>query len=61
MGLVVGVHRDDNMTARPFAQKTSRLGDAEIRRGTGKVPCQRSEYARGSARHKSEMPREIEK
>jgi hypothetical protein len=54
MDLVAGVHRDDNMTSRPFAQKTSRLADAGIRTGNSKVPSQRSEYAQESARHKSE-------
>jgi hypothetical protein len=58
MGLVAGVHRDDDLTAGPFAQKTSRWGHAEIRREDGKVPGQRSEYAQGSVRNKSEKGKE---
>jgi hypothetical protein len=53
--MVTGVHRDDNMTVRPLAQKTSKWKHAEINRGNGKLSCQRSEYAQGSARIKSDF------
>jgi hypothetical protein len=54
MGLVTGVHRNDNMMVKPLAQKTSKWKHAEIKRGNGKLACQRSEYAQGSARIKSD-------